>query len=347
MKFPLWSLLAFMIGVNGVAQAQEMPDRASAPVSKAAAKSKVPAKKPLTPEEQIAMGLLESSLAGSRKLDAVSQGQAAWEGSRIYLKRFDEREKASALLVEGFASTIGSRDEGSKSLEGIRAGVESRLLKALVRLDVKRAEELLPQAEDKARKDVESELVSYYLGHGNDIRALELVRQMAAEHEMSYRDAITLMSHMKAGQESLRRDLFTEALASFSNHEHKNSLLPGQQDFAAMILRFSAQLPAPMVAQSVEEVLSQAKKADDEMASKKGFLQAHMATEQGEATWTSFYDYELFALLPALSAADPVAADETVLVESEPGQDAVRLPLGEEAPGHAPGHHRRAGPEGE
>ncbi len=270
------------------------------------------AKKQLTPEERTGLNLLEDSLAESRKLDAVSQGEVAWSGARIYLRHSGDKAKAVSLLEEGFFSVLSAREEPEKLVAMVRTTMEARLLKALVPLDAARTEELLPQAEDKARKQVQGALVAYYLGHGNDARALELVRQVAVEQEMNYGDAITLMSHLQAGQESLRREIFTEALASYISHVHDDGVSPGGKDFPAMVLQFSSQMPARLVSQAIVEVLDQAKKADDKMAENNGYLQAHMATAKGEATWTKRYDYQLFALLPALRAVDPVEADARI-----------------------------------
>lgn len=285
------------------ASAPRSPAQAAAKSSPSTAARKIP------PEEQLGLDLLESALAGCRKMDAVSQGQAAWQAAKLYQQRAGGKPRAAQLLEEGFLQVLTERDNTAQNLTEARAQVEWRLLRTLIPLNVARAEELLPQAEEEARRRVLSALVSYYIDRNRDAHALELVRQMAAEQEMNYGDAIKLMERRKAGEESLVRDLFAEALNSFSGHDHKISLLPKSDDFPAMIVRFHAQLSPAIAQQAIEEVLSQAKKADADLASDGTRLNVHVASNKGEAGWTSFYDYELFALLDVLRQVDPVAAE--------------------------------------
>jgi len=90
------------------------------------------------------------------------------------------------------------------------------------------------------------------------------------------------------------RTLFTQAVSSYSTHEHKGMNFGGS--LSDIIVKFGGKLPPQQVEDAIDEVLKQAKQHETTSVSLGG--------DGGTASFGSAYDFQLFQLLPTLRKVD-------------------------------------------
>src|SRR5205085_786170 len=100
-----------------------------------------------------------------------------------------------------------------------------------------------------------------------------------------------------------------QAVNSFKNHDHSKRIQMGDGSLTNMVVRFGPKLPAKLVMEAIDEILSQAKKSD-------GRSTITLGGKEGTAAFNSFYDFQLFALLPTLQMLDEGRA-ESLLKENQ------------------------------
>jgi hypothetical protein len=106
-----------------------------------------------------------------------------------------------------------------------------------------------------------------------------------------------------------KQTLFASAAASYRAHEHKGAFgTIGDNSFTGLLTRFGDSIPPKLALQSIDEILSQARKNDDKFSVTVG-------GEGGSATFNSNYEYQLFAVLPLLRKLDESGA-ESLLKEN-------------------------------
>ncbi len=127
---------------------------------------------------------------------------------------------------------------------------------------------------------------------------------------MPYGIVNDVMEKLGATHPDQIRQLFLASLTSYQNHEHTD--LSGSTDFASLIAKAYGKVPNESVATAIDEVLSQAKKADE----KNSDVSISLGFEKGAVQFKSSYDMQLFAVLPTLEQIDAEKA-KRLLKESE------------------------------
>jgi hypothetical protein len=278
--------------------------------------------KPLTKDDQRRVQqLLDGAEAGSAALDSASRVVACTELAKAY--QASNKKKAVELLETALAATRNLQFESPNQRfnDRLRGQLEQRVVRDFAALAPERLNELTDEMTSDVRAHALEQLMPYYGKTKQLRRANDLVMQVAQESEMPYGTASALMSlYPKDSNEA--RSLFLASLASYQAHEHSN--MRSNDDFPDMIAKFHQQLPPALLKQAVDEVLTQAKKADEK--SEGGNIA--LASGKGAVSFNSVYDFRLFQLLPTLQRVDPRAAESLMKERQDVNTLASKYPNG-------------------
>jgi hypothetical protein len=248
-----------------------------------------------TEQRRRAAKLLQAATANSTDLSPAMRAYALSQIARAYSRT--QPAKVGSILEDAFQAAIAIPQE-----ERFKVDLERDILRQLLPVNRTKAEELLPQAEPQARKDIMSALTQMYIKEKKFDQAHDEIQQIAQIEEFPYEVGTRLMQALPKEEIGMKQSIFSEALASYIAHTHKGSFSTG--DFPEMVVRFHRILPANQILQAIDEIFKQAKDVDATIRVS--------SSEGGNATFNSYYEYRLFELLPALREIDPGKADNLV-----------------------------------
>ncbi len=308
MKNLLAALLLWFGSGAALAQNQmEMRQQVSGgPAPTEAVKKKIPKE-----QQERALKMLETAEAQASGLEGGMRAYAQLQLARAYQPT--DQAKAADLLQ----SAMAAAQEMDKDYT--RTQLQQQILQQLVPLQPQKAEELLPQMEPENREPVLNALLGYYESKKDLDHALELVYRIGQEKEIPYGATARIMTALPPERSGDRLQLFTAAFASYRDHEHKNVSVGGS-DFASVVLKFWQQLPRNLVHDAITELLKQAEKQTNASIS--------MSSDQGAASFNSYYDYRLFQLLPVLKQIDESEAEELLKKNQEIKAMLTKYPQG-------------------
>jgi tetratricopeptide (TPR) repeat protein len=265
--------------------------------------------------------LLESAEAGSAALDAPSRIVAYTELAHAYQNT--DPKKTTALLERALAATRDLQFESADARlnDRLQRQLENRLVGDFAALAPERLDALVDEVPAQVRARAVDQLIPYYAKTKQLRRANDLVMRAAQENEMPYAPASALMSLYPAQADEVR-SLFLASLASYQAHEHGGMSIGN--DFPEMIAKFHEQLPPAVLKPAVDEVLSQAKKADE----KQDGGNVSIGSDKGAVSFNSIYDYRLFQLLPTLRRIDPQTAERLLKDRQDVNTLASKYPDG-------------------
>ncbi|MGE5206303.1 MAG: hypothetical protein ACM3PW_11860, partial [Chlamydiota bacterium] len=287
-----------------------LPLSAQVPKPKLKTKARAAAHAKLTPQQQTGLSILDQQTGVAKGLSPVMRTFALLEIARGYEKL--NQTKALATLRDAFQASQSIEDD-SDPKKSKKTWLQGQVLSRLVALDPTYCEQLVPQLAGYPRKLAINRLIMYHTRKKQFAQGVALLGQLGDE-EFPYIIGSNLMRALPPEMAPDKQNLFAEALASFSQHDHKGD--PGLDDFAVFITRTWQGLPPDLVMQAIDEVLKQARQSDAKM-------QITIGAEKGSASFTSVYDYNLFELMPVLRALDPELADR-LLQEDRDVQTAAR-----------------------
>ncbi|HSM85552.1 MAG TPA: hypothetical protein VLT16_05350 [Candidatus Limnocylindrales bacterium] len=273
----------------GICLSQEQPRKKEVQQVKAAPRAGVPSPK-LTEDQKFALDLLEASEASARGLEAPMRAfsllQIASAPAVIPAK------KARALLGDAFLASLEVHDD-----DDTKVRLQEDILRALLPLSLDDVQQLLPQAEPKVRKEVSEKIISFYTSKKEFEKAIDLVNQVTGWDEFPYASATGLMEAMPAEMAAEKQGLFIQAVNSYKNHTHENGMTLGGGTLTDMVTHFAAGMNPKIVLQAIDEILSQAKNSDEK-------FNITIGGQGGTVSFSSNYEYQLFALLPLLEQLD-------------------------------------------
>ncbi len=268
------------------------------PLSAQAPKAKTmsPAHYKLTPQHQVGLNLLEQQAGAAKGLSPIMRTFALMEIARGYEKL--DRHKALSALRDAFQASLSIEDDSYPKTSN-KTWLQGQILDRLVALDPAYCEQLIPQLTGYPRSAAINRLIMYHTRKKQFAQANALLGQLG-DQEFPYIIGSNLIRALPPEMAADRQNLFAQALASYTQHDHKSD--PGMDEFALFISRTWQGLPPDLVLQAIDEVLKQARQSDAKM-------QITVGAEKGAASFTSVYDYNLFELMPLLRALDPERAD--------------------------------------
>jgi hypothetical protein len=260
--------------------------------------------KPKTPakDRQLALQMLEIADAQARGFEAPMRSYSLLQIAQVYVTI--DQEKARGLLGDAFTASVGIQDD-----DNTKSNLQEEILKTLLPLSQADVEERLSQAELSVRRQAADSIVRRYAEKKQFEPAIELINQVTGWDEFPYGSGTQLLLAMPAEMSSERLSLFTQAVNSYKNHEHDKRIMMGDGSLTNMVVRFGPKMPAKLVVEAIDEILSQAKKAET-------LHSITLGSAAGTAAFNSNYDYQLFALLPTLQMLDESRA-ESLLKENQ------------------------------
>jgi len=220
-------------------------------------------------------------------------------------------KKATRALHAALSASVQSRVEDG----GTRAWLQTQIFEKLLPLDPAYCETSAAKLEGTAQNSAISALVIHYSGKKQFSHALTLLTQ--ARGEFPYPAGIRLLQSLPPTMNEQGQAVFSQALASYSQHEHSDAAdNVAVDDFPKMVLIAWKRLHPDLVMQAIDEVLSQAKHVDNSM-------HVTVGAKNGAASFTSFYQYRVFELAPVLNKLAPNRV-ESLLQENADLKDSLR-----------------------
>lgn len=299
----VFCLTALLLACLALAQQQPSQtdntgDAARAPKTKKVAAKEADKEAPkLTEDQKLAYSTLEMSESASRGFEAPMRSYGLLQIGSTFSTL--DASKARGLLRDAFTASIEIHDDDYD-----KSRLQQEIFRTLLPLSQDDVEELLPQAEISARKPTTDIIVGRYADKKEFEKGLDLINQLTSADEFPYGSATRLMDAMPPEMAAEKQTLFTQAVASYKLHEHKRMMI-GNDTLTAMIIHFAPSMPPKLVLQGVDEILDETKdSAQDQNAN------ISLMGQTGSVSFTSAYQYELFALLPVLERLDPDRAKD-------------------------------------
>lgn len=286
---------------TSVASEKTEPAPPKGPASTAATK---PASKALTEDQQLGRQILESSEAMARGLEPPMRAYSLLQIAQTYAPT--DKARAASLLRDAFTASLGIPDDKDK--QDTKSRLQETILKALLPISQTDVEERLTQAEPGARKSLSTAIIDLYAKQKQFEPAIALVNRLTAEDEFPYASGIALMNAMPPEMSGERQELFAQATSSYGQHSKHGGIRVGG-GFADLVIRFGASMPPKLALEAIDEVLKQAKEANESFS-------LTVSSEGGTASFDSSYDYALFAMLPLLRQLDESRA-KSLLEENQ------------------------------
>jgi len=296
----------FPILVSVIASAQ-VTNVQTAKVQKAA---KEPTKPKLNEEQKRGLSLLESAEGAAGGLEAPSRIVAYTQMAGIY--RTSNKKKAVDLLQQAYESLRTLQlDSPNKGLnQTVTQQLRQQVVSQFASFAPEKMDELLDQMDPTTRKAALTFLLPFYEKNKNVDRPVAVLLQLGVESEMPYEIVNSVVEKLGPAHPEQIRELFLASLSSYQNHEHLE--VSPSTDFARLISDAYGKVPNESIETAIDEVLSQAKKADE----KNSNVSISMGFEKGAVEFKSSYDMQLFAVLPTLEQVDPEKA-KRLLKENE------------------------------
>jgi len=277
------------------------------------ASARAPAAKPkLTEQQKRGLSLLESAEGAAGGFEAPSRIVAYTQIARVY--QTHNKKKAVDLLQQAYEGLRSLQlDSPNKSLnQMVTQQLRQQVVSQFASLAPENMDELLDQMDPATRKVALTFLLPYYQKNKNLDRPVAVLVQLGVESEMPYEIVNDVMEKLGPGHPEQIRELFLASLTSYQNHEHLEVSPSTSTDFANLIANAYGKAPNESVENAIDEVLSQAKKADE----KNSNVHITMGFEKGAVEFKAVYDAQLFAVLPTLEQLDPEKA-KRLLKENE------------------------------
>jgi hypothetical protein len=204
-----------------------------------------------------------------------------------------DEKRSRALLHDAFVASLEVHDD-----DQTKSQLQEEIFRTLLPLSLNDVQELLPQAERKVRTRTSEQIISHYTDKKEFEKAINLVNQVTAWDEFPYQSAGKLMDLLPGEMMAERQGLFLQAVNSYKNHKHSGVMVGGS--LTDIIVRHSSSTAPQVVLSAIEDILSQAKKQDEENHGNN----LTIGGSGGTVSFEGNYQYQLFALMPVLQRLD-------------------------------------------
>ncbi len=290
-----------------------------------------PAKKQLSPKEQLWCPILKSALGSAAAAEPPVRSYLL-ETVAGGLSKCDPR-KVRTVLVDSFTATLAMPEneeeinqrthrfvsEGERidqaTLEALynletKRRLQEAALRALLTVDESKVESLLSQAEPRVSAELLSSMISSATSAKKFDRAIKLLGQVGSDERFPYREATELMIELPPTRDADEQEIFRLAMAR-DREQHSPAQPSGGDDFASMIVRFWQHIPPALDLDAIHQVLDSARSKDGSGVT--------LNAASGNVGFTSEHDFRVFELLPVLRQLDDDEADK-ILRDSQQAQ---------------------------
>jgi hypothetical protein len=163
-------------------------------------------------------------------------------------------------------------------------------------------------SDPKVREVVMQLLVQQDMDHGRLTEAARRLSQWDTSLAFPYGEAEHLINKLSAQQSGERQAVFSSAVAAYRNSGGDKQ---GQfsDEMPSLILGTYTVLPPAMMVDAVDLVLDRAAKQQASDQEQQRQASITVGGKNGQASFSSMYDYQLFELLPVLEKLDPAKAE--------------------------------------
>ncbi len=283
------------------APAQTTAAASTPPAKPAASATKIPKSpdKPaplkLTAKQKQAVDILERVQGELGRYSPETQTYLLMQMAQAY--RQIDRPKQVELLKEAFQSAANISDDH------YRIQQQTDIVNDLNQADPSALVSMQDSPDPKVREVVLRLLVKQDIDRGKLEAAAQRLSQWDPSLAFPYESAKQVIKQLTAQQAGERQSVFASAVASYRNGEVD---VERERGITNLILGTYEEVPAPMVVDAVDLVLSKIAKWEQDS-------QEHMSIssrgKNGNASFSSLYDFELFQLLPVLERLDRAKAD--------------------------------------
>jgi hypothetical protein len=291
--------LVLLISQWSVAQEPKAPapkqdDPATQPAATKKAVKDDPAKPKPTPDQQLGQQTLELAESQARGLEAGMRSYSLLQIAIPFVT--SDPPKARKLLQDSFSASLAIQDD-----DETKSSLQNDIFRTLLPISQSDVEERLVQAEPDARRQAAQIIIGNYTQKKQFDKAMDLIQQVTSWDEFPYGAAASLLDALPPEMIAEKQSLFASAVASYRKHEHNKGRVTFGGDLTAMVARFGESMPPKLAREAIDEILSQARKADDNLAITAG-------GSGGSASFSSLYEFQLFSLLPLLRKLDESGA---------------------------------------
>lgn len=264
----------------------------------------------LAEQQKRGLSLLESAEGAAGGFEAPSRIVAYTQIARVYQTR--DKKKAVQLLQQAYESlrTLQLDSPNERLNMQVKNQLQQQVLNQFASLAPERVDGFIDQMQPPMRITALQVLLPYYEKTKTLDRPVSVLMQLAVEAEMPYGIVNDVIDKLGNTHPDQVRELFLASLTSYQNHEHLE--LSASTDFANLIGKAYGKVPDESVETTIDELLSQAKKADEKNAN----VSISLGFDKGAMQFKSIYDTQLFAVLPTLEQVDPEKA-KRLLKENE------------------------------
>jgi hypothetical protein len=252
---------------------------------------------PLTPPQRAGLKMLQTAETEAKALPAPMRAYLLLEISSSYSEVNPAKERS--LRLQAFQSTVAIEDDDDN-----KEYLQDEILDDLLDNSKADLEKALPKAMPALRNVYTAKLSAEYARSNRFDRALELMRQVAAEGEFPYQAAGTLMMYLPEDSDGERQEIFSEALAGYLGSTESEGV--HFEDIGTLVARFWDKLPPAVVLEATDRILDHAKEE-----TKAGpAVPFNFGSNHGSAAFGSTYELRVFQLLPVIQNLDPSKAEQ-------------------------------------
>ena len=252
---------------------------------------------PLTPLQRTGLKMLQTAEVEAKALPAPMRAYLLLEIASSYTEINPAEERS--LRLQAFQSTLSiENDDDNKDY------LQDDILQELLHNSKADLEKALPKAIPSLRNVYTAKLSEEYAKSNRFDRALELMRQVAAEGQFPYRAAATLMMHLPEDLDGERQEIFSEALAGYLVSTEPEGI--HFEDIGTLVVRFGDKLPPAVILEATDRILDHAKEEIEAGPA----MPVNFGSSHGSASFGSIYELRLFELLPVIQNLDPSKAEQ-------------------------------------
>jgi hypothetical protein len=282
---------------NTTSQSTTQPATSDKAATPSKPKPEKKAKPPLDATQKQAVSLLQAVQSDLGRYSPEMQTYLLQEMARAY--RDLDRAKQVELLKEAFQSATNI------SQDHYRTEQERNVVRALNQADPAALLDMQSSPDPKVREVVLQLLVQQDMDHGRLTDAAKRLSQWDTSLAFPYGEAEHLINKLSAQQSGERQAVFSSAVASYRNVP----MQAGPEDqMTSLILGVYGVLPPAMVVDTVDLVLAKVADFQASHQDPDDHISITVGGKNGQATFSSMYDYELFELLPVLDKLDSAKA---------------------------------------
>lgn len=266
---------------------------------------------PMAAREELARPLLLHAESTAAILEPAARALLLYRTAGAWLPL--EPSRAIQLYRESFAA--------ARQSSTLRPSVENAILNDLLPLSPSDVLDLLLGAESETQTRIYAAAINFGLLQGDYMAATRAFERAVAAGILPVRPTAHLLGSLPASSQTERIRIFTGAIRFYQAH-------PDPEDFkwtlADLIARFYAQLPPALVLQAIDAVLTEAEQRETQHPG--GSI--GMSFGENNISFNSPYDFQLFAVAPALQQLEPRRAADLLAGHSEVAADLKRYPRG-------------------